>query len=129
MTAPTGQRREGAMASETGRPLRPAALRREGDRLVIEWSDGHRGFTTFRTLRAACPCAGCNEERQRPPDPFRVISERELAAGPPVPTAMPARGAYAYQIVWNDGHGTGIYRLEFLRSLCECPTCKVESGA
>jgi DUF971 family protein len=116
------------MASESGQPLRPVALRREGDRLLIEWSDGHRGFTTFRKLRGACPCAGCNEQRQRPPDPFRVLSERELTVGAPAPVAMPARGAYAYQIVWNDGHDTGIYKLEFLRSLCECPECQPKQG-
>lgn len=99
--------------------LRPVSLRREGERLLIDWSDGFRGFVPLRKLRDACPCAGCNEKRQQPPDPFRVLTEKELQADSPVPVAMPARGAYAYQVVWNDGHDTGIYKLELLRELCE----------
>ncbi len=42
---------------------------------------------------------------------------------------MPAVGRYAYKIVWNDGHETGIYTLEYLRSLCQCPECTVRSGS
>jgi len=99
--------------------LRPVSLRRDGDRLVIAWNDGFTGAIPFQKLRDACPCAGCNEKRQEPPDPFKVLTDAELRAGPPVPVAMPSRGAYAYQIVWNDGHETGIFRLELLRQLCE----------
>lgn len=98
-------------------PLRPLSIKREGDSLAIEWSDGVRGAITFRQLRDACPCASCNEKRQQPPNPLHVLSEAELRAGAPAPVAMPARGAYAYQIVWNDGHDTGIYTLDLLRRL------------
>jgi DUF971 family protein len=99
--------------------LRPLSLRREGERLIIEWNDGFRGFIPLRKLRDACPCAGCLEKRRQPSDPFRVLSDKELQAGSPMPVAMPARGSYAYQIVWNDGHDSGIYKLELLRELCE----------
>jgi DUF971 family protein len=97
----------------------PTALRREGDGLAIQWSDGSSGVIPFRELRAACPCATCNEERSQPANPLKVLSPQEVAAGPPQPVAMPRRGYYAYQIVWNDGHDTGIYTLEQLRFLCE----------
>lgn len=96
---------------------RPDSLRRDGDDLVIQWSDGVRTRVTLKALRDACPCASCDEARKRPPDPFRVLTPRELEAGPPRPTAMPARGHYAYQVVWNDGHDTGIYSLRLLRQL------------
>jgi DUF971 family protein len=36
---------------------------------------------------------------------------------------MPRVGRYAYKIAWNDGHDTGIYTLQYLRSLCQCPQC------
>lgn len=101
--------------------LVPQSLRREGDGLRIDWSDGGSTYTTWRTLRNACPCATCNEERERPPDPFRVLSDREVSAGPPAPLAMTPVGHYAYQITWNDGHATGIYSLESLRQLGEVP--------
>ncbi|MBX9628482.1 MAG: DUF971 domain-containing protein [Gemmataceae bacterium] len=99
--------------------VRPTSLKREGDGLKIEWSDGVATFAAWRHLRAHCPCASCLDERAKPPDPFRVLSEREVGAGPPAPTAMRPVGHYAYQITWNDGHDTGIYPLELLRKLGE----------
>ena len=50
-------------------------------------------------------------------DPFRVLSPKELEAGPPAPVQMAPRGYYAYQIVWNDGHDTGIYSIDLLRQI------------
>ncbi len=109
-------------------PLTPTVLRKDGpDRLVIEWNDGHHSEYTWRHLREHCPCASCREEQGRPPDPLRVLKPGELL--PPAPTAMPAVGRYAYKIVWNDGHETGIYTLEYLRSLCQCPECQARQRA
>ena len=99
--------------------LRPVSLKREGDGLKIEWSDGVVTSVPWKTLRANCPCATCNEERKKPADPFRILTPEEVAAGAPAPVAMTAVGYYAYQIRWNDGHDTGIYPLELLRSLGE----------
>ena len=36
-------------------------------------------------------------------------------------------GRYAYHIVWSDGHDTGIFTLEHLRELCQCPACARKS--
>jgi DUF971 family protein len=99
--------------------LKPLSLRREGDGLRIDWSDGATTFATWRHLRTNCPCAACQEERAKPQDPFRVLSDREVVAGAPAPVAMTPVGHYAYQITWNDGHATGIYTLETLRILGE----------
>ena len=113
----TGERRpyNPVMASE----VRPVALKREGDGLKIEWSDGAVTFATWRHLRSHCPCASCIEGRAKPPDPFRVLTPQEVAAGAPAPAAMRPVGHYAYQITWNDGHDTGIYPVELLRKLGE----------
>jgi DUF971 family protein len=32
-------------------------------------------------------------------------------------------GHYAIQILWGDGHRTGIYPWKTLKALCECPIC------
>ena len=99
--------------------LKPVIIRKEGDdRLYIEWDDGHSGVITWAELRGHCPCATCREEREKPPDPFRILSEKELAAGTPWPVAMAPVGYYAYKVTWNDGHDAGIYTLENLRELC-----------
>jgi DUF971 family protein len=103
-------------------PPVPVALRKDGpDRLLIDWNDGHHGVYTWQHLRAQCPCAGCREERAKPTDPFRILKPSELV--PLAPVGMPRVGRYAYKIVWSDGHDAGIYTLEHLRSLCQCPRC------
>lgn len=100
--------------------MKPVIIRRQGeDQLFIEWDDGQSGTITWRDLRANCPCATCREEREKPPDPFRILSDKDLSGGPPRPVAMEPVGYYAYKITWNDGHDTGIYTLENLRELCQ----------
>jgi DUF971 family protein len=114
---------ENAVMSVSGlEPLNPVAVSKEGpDRLVIQWNDGHRSVYTWPHLRANCPCAGCREEHSKPPDPFRILKPSELV--PLAPVRMVPVGRYAYKIVWSDGHDSGIYTLEHLRSLCQCPQC------
>src|SRR5262249_50651534 len=92
------------------------------DRLSIEWNDGHQAHYTWQHLRKACPCATCREEQNKPPDPFRILKPAEMA--PLKPVAMTPVGHYAYKITWNDGHDSGIYTLENLRAICECPLCQ-----
>jgi DUF971 family protein len=104
-------------------PPTPVSLTKDGpERLAIQWNDGHRGVYTWTHLRAHCPCASCREEREKPPDPFRILKASELA--PLTPVSMPRVGRYAYKIVWSDGHDAGIYTLEQLRSLCQCEACQ-----
>ena len=97
--------------------VKPVSLKREGDGLKIEWSDGASTHLAWRVLRKQCPCASCIEERGKPADPFRVLTPQEAAAGAPEPVSMKPVGHYAYQINWNDGHTTGIYPVELLRKL------------
>jgi DUF971 family protein len=94
-------------------------MRRDGDHLVIDWSDGKQGRVSWKRLRDACPCAGCRDERDKPPDPLRLLKPEELV--PLAPVGMPRVGRYAYKVVWSDGHDAGIFTLEHLRQLCELP--------
>ena len=98
------------------------ALKKEGeDRLVIEWSDGHRSEYFWTHLRQQCPCAGCKEAKLQPADPFRILKPSEIE--PLKPVSISPVGYYAYKIVWSDGHDTGLYTLEHLRGLCQCSQC------
>ena len=102
---------------------RPVALRKDGDdRLLIDWSDGHHGVCTWKSLREHCPCAGCREDHEKPPDPFRILKPSELL--PLKPVNIAPVGHYAYKITWSDCHDTGLFTLEHLRQLCECELCK-----
>src|SRR5262245_47675326 len=102
---------------------RPVGLRKESDdRLVIDWSDGHKSVHTWANLRKECPCAGCREERQNHPDPCRLLKPSEH---PPLkPVRIEPVGYYAYKIVWSDGHDAGLFTLEHPRRLCECAACR-----
>jgi DUF971 family protein len=40
------------------------------------------------------------------------------------PKKMETVGRYALQIDWSDGHNTGIFTFEQLRSQCECESCQ-----
>lgn len=103
--------------------MRPVSLSKDGDdRLIIQWDDGHRGVYAWTHLRYECPCATCTDERAKPPDPFRVLKPSELL--PLKPLSITPMGHYAYKISWSDGHDTGIYTLEHLRSICQCPECQ-----
>jgi DUF971 family protein len=110
--------------SENRPPVPTALTKDDAGRLVIQWNDGHRSVYAWQHLRDQCPCAGCREERLKPPDPFRILTPKELAQTTPLaPAAVTPVGRYAYKITWNDGHDTGIFTLEHLRQLCQCPAC------
>jgi prepilin-type processing-associated H-X9-DG protein len=97
----------------------------------IAWADGHASHFDFVYLRDHCPCATCNEERNKK-DSFAEASPA-FASSPALPMFKPkaraqsanAVGQYAIQISFSDGHSTGIYSYELLRSICPCPQCAV----
>jgi len=86
-------------------------------------------------LREECPCAMCNDERQK-----KMAHEQkgQQIAPPASSTLLPmfkpkltakaahAVGNYALQIDFNDGHATGIYSFDFLRTICPCDACARE---
>lgn len=85
-------------------------------RLRLTWADGHSAELDYDYLRGWCPCAGCQGHSglrivyQPPKKPV------DLQRIEPV-------GNYALSFLWSDGHGTGIYKFDYLRSLCPCPAC------
>jgi DUF971 family protein len=98
----------------------PYAITRRDDGILIEWdAAGHAGFYPARALRLACPCAACVDE----------MSGRPLldAAAVPLdlrPASLALVGAYGLKVQWSDGHATGIYTFERLRSSCPCEACR-----
>jgi len=100
-----------------------------GTGVDIEWKDGHRSHYSFRFLRDACPCALCNETRDKA---GRVPGETAPAPPDALPMFKPAVkplsaegvGKYAIKFQWNDGHDLGIYSWNFLREWCPCEECE-----
>lgn len=102
--------------TETPAPRRvPTKMEKVGaDTLRIAWDDGMTSDFHVATLRRACPCASCVDEwtGERTLDPFTVLESVRPMEIEPV-------GRYAIKITWTDGHDTGIYTFEYLRSLAE----------
>jgi DUF971 family protein len=78
--------------------------------LRILWDDDHISTYPFSYLRGWCPCAACqghDGERH-----FIRVENPQLETIGPV-------GNYALNFRWSDGHDTGIYTFEFLRTLSD----------
>lgn len=116
--------------------MKPASVKvhvSTGEGVDIVWSDGHASHYDFPYLRDQCPCANCNDERDR--------KEQERATGirsDVLPMYKPrvnaksaaAVGNYAIQFEFSDSHATGIYSFGYLRGICPCEACrKAASGA
>ena len=115
-----------ATATELRR--RPAKIKiyvTTGEGVEIAWADGHASRYDFPYLRDNCPCALCNDEREKK----EQEKSKGLPALPMFKERVKARGAkpvgnYAIQIEFSDNHATGIYSFEYLRSICPCAECK-----
>ena len=87
-------------------------------RLRIAWRDGHISEFEPRRLRLECRCAGCIEEMTG-----RSLLKPASVPGDVYPLSISYVGRYALRFNWSDGHRTGIYPFELLRSLCPCDEC------
>jgi DUF971 family protein len=93
----------------------------------IDWKDGHHSSYGVAYLRDECPCAACTGSHGTDP-------QKTNYSGPSSPFQMykPAIkmldiepvGNYALRIHWNDGHSSGIYSYDYLRTICPCPECR-----
>lgn len=122
---------------------KPAAVKihvSTGAGVDITWSDGHSSHYDFVYLRDLCPCATCDDERKRKAAaPFAANAAPASLPGmgaslpmyKPKPRAKSATavGNYAIQIVFTDGHSTGIYSFDYLREICPCDACSREFRA
>jgi DUF971 family protein len=103
-----------------------------GEGVEIAWSDGHASRYDFPYLRDHCPCALCNDEREK--KSHMGAPGAPIAASALLPMFKPrvtakgatAVGSYAIQIEFSDSHATGIYSFEHLREICPCADCARE---
>ena len=102
----------------------PSRIERVGDdALRIHWGDGHDSLYTWEFLRASCPCALCREIPS--PDPSPPLGGEGRERGKSVyPVEIKPVGRYALAIRWSDGHTTGIFSHDYLRSICSCEACR-----
>ena len=108
----------------------PVGLQKSDDRhLVIDWSDGQQQRISFRMLRDSCRCAHCTEKHKmyKPVEEVDAPKPKPTSMALPVLSAAEARpieiesmapaGNYGYKVAFSDGHSSGIYSFELLRSI------------
>ena len=99
----------------------PLRLDLQKDRqLTVGWQDGRQSVYPVAYLRSMCPCAKCKLDRQEQAAKPKKLSLRVLPgnhAGPLAATSAELVGGYALRIDWSDGHASGIYSFDYLRSI------------
>jgi DUF971 family protein len=130
------------MSAESPPTPRKLDLKRDS-RLRIEWADGFESTYPLGFLRQMCPCAACRTartgtdphqllqpqasevtgeggaSRERPRSLNLRVVPRELtsAADPVHVTDAQLVGNYAIQLIFSDGHTSGIYSFIYLREI------------
>ena len=97
----------------------------------ITWADNHTSHYDFAYLREECPCATCNEKRDQDQPHKHPGANAVPISSPALPMFKPKIraqsatqvGNYAVQINFNDGHNTGIFSYDHLRTICPCAEC------
>ena len=88
------------------------------DLMLFKWEDGLESYINLKVLREKCPCADCEGEK----DVFGNIYKgdtKPINENSFLLKGIQPVGYYALRPFWNDGHHSGIYSFEFLRTLCE----------
>jgi len=95
----------------------PEAITLIGDTVAIKWPDGQENYFPMERLRALSPSADNIGE----PDIFGNIHGADPRTEFPGVTVTDFElvGRYAVRFIFSDGHQTGLFSFEYLRSLEE----------
>ena len=80
--------------------------------LGITWTDDQESKFDVVELRRKCPCASCVDEQTG-----KRILKPEMVKETVRPEQIRSVGRYALNIVFTDGHSTGIYTFKMLRKM------------
>lgn len=80
--------------------------------LGITWTDDQESKFDVVELRRKCPCASCVDEQTG-----KRILQPEMVKETVRPEQIRSVGRYALNIVFTDGHSTGIYTFKTLRKM------------
>ncbi|MFA3781995.1 DUF971 domain-containing protein [Melioribacteraceae bacterium 4301-Me] len=83
--------------------------------LHIKWDDNTESKIKLANLRKYCPCANCTGEKENQSLSYiPIYSNEQLTI-----TSINIVGNYALNIIWKDGHNTGIYEFNFLKNISD----------
>ncbi len=99
--------------------MNPTKIERTGEtELTISWQDGKISKFEFKFLRDRCPCASCSGESVLLHTYTPNRTKIEMPGMHEIKGINPV-GTYAIMIQWGDGHNTGLFSWDYLRSLDE----------
>ena len=98
----------------------PLNIQLVGHEVAIAWDDGAETYFTFEKLRAASPSASNIGERD-------VLGNHYGGGGPRTFPGVQVLGwervgNYALRFDFSDGHRTGLYSFDYLRTLADTGT-------
>jgi len=96
----------------------PTQIKKEENELIILWNDGETSKINIFKLRDECPCASCKGETVITQSYIPIKSPFKAQGFYEIEKIIPV-GNYAINILWKDGHDTGIYSWDILESLSE----------
>lgn len=89
---------------------------RKDEGLHIEWANGDNVFYTTDLLRKMSPSADAKTTREElDTNPLAILPK--TSSDPLTITDASLVGNYAVRLTFSDGHSTGIYSWDYLRSL------------
>ena len=99
--------------------IRPQSIKLDKPRqaLVVNWNDGISAEYSWKALRDACPCAQCRNEYST----ANTSTTDMVFSLNPVKSfsldSVELAGNYALKLYWSDGHNSGIYGWEHLKTI------------
>ena len=106
----------------------PANLDLDRDRgLTVRWHDGSESFYPIQYLRRMSPSADMRQLREEMQTNPLVVLPDAGSTGPLRAVDAQLVGRYALRITFSDGHRTGIFSWDYLRSID--PTTQEAPGA
>lgn len=96
--------------------MKPISIKQtDAATITITWDDQLVTPLAIELLRDECPCAECKGETILMQQILPVLKPK-LPGHYTVQGIVPV-GSYAIQITWGDGHATGLYSWDYLRTL------------
>ena len=94
----------------------PLQIKKIETELHINWSDGTQSKINIFNLRDECPCATCKGETVITQSYIPIKSPFKAKGFYEIEKILPV-GNYAINVIWKDGHDTGIYSWDILEKL------------
>jgi DUF971 family protein len=86
--------------------------------LIVHWADGRRSLYPIAHLRRYSPSAESRQIRDElARNPLAVLPTSNVSKEPLHAVHAELVGTYAVRIHFSDGHDTGIYSWDYLRSI------------